>query len=124
MFEFIFNYVEKDTFIKYLRLLMVVCVYIIFRQYYSKYAQDKLIKQQVAQDERDQAEKPEKERLEKERHQEKLQQEAASFGWGKKTRQNAKVQQSLLEEKLEVLRQRNQSAYDAAEDEDIEDLLE
>lgn len=55
---------------------------------------------------------------------ESLEKEANEFGWGKKTRKNVKTTQAVLEQLAEETRQRHQSAYDAQEDADIEDLLE
>lgn len=124
MFEFIFDYVDKESFIKYLRLTVVVGFYLIFRQYYSKWAQAKAVKRQVELDRIEKAEKPEKERLEKLAQQEELIKESNSFGWGKKTRNTVKLQQAQLEEQLSEIRERNQSSYDAQEDHDIEELLE
>lgn len=124
MFEFIFDYVDKESFTKYLRLTVVVGFYLIFRQYYSKWAQSKAVKRQVDEDNIEKAEKPEKERLEKLAQQEELIKESKAFGWGKKTRNTVKLQQAQLEEQLSEVRERNQSSYDAQEDHDIEELLE
>lgn len=124
MFEFIFDYVEKDTFYKYFRLLIFVTLYILFRKYYSEWAKHKQIKRQLEIDEKEKLEKPGKEREEKLEAEQALQREAASFGWGKKTRKNVKLQESILTQEADELRERHQTAYDAAEDHDIEDLLE
>lgn len=65
--------------------------------------------------------------LKEQKKQEKLQKledEAKTFGWGKTTRRNVKRQEQALAEATESLRERHQGAYDAAEDHDIEDLLE
>lgn len=75
-------------------------------------------------DEKEKLEKPEKERKAREEGQQKLEKEAASFGWGKKTRRNIKVSQSVLDDQLMEVRERHQTAYDAAEDHDIDELLE
>lgn len=54
----------------------------------------------------------------------KLEDEAQTFGWGKVTRRNVKKQEKALADATEALRESHQGAYDAAEDHDIEDLLE
>lgn len=124
MFEFIYNYAEKEAVIKYLRLVIVVSFYLIFRQYYSTWAQKKYINDQVAKDEQEKLTKPERDEAARIAQEESLKKEAASFGWGKKTRNNVNTQQAILQDQLDVIRQRNQTAYDAAEDHDIEDLLQ
>ncbi|CAH2353432.1 processing of GAS1 and ALP protein 2 [[Candida] railenensis] len=124
MFEFIYDYVEKDTFTKYLRLVIFVAAYVIFRNYYSEWAKMKQVKRQIALDEQEKLDKPEKERKEKEAQAAKLKAEAATFGWGKKTRKNVKLVERELAESATTLRERHQTSYDAQEDHDIEDLLE
>ncbi|CAK7894852.1 processing of GAS1 and ALP protein 2 [[Candida] anglica] len=124
MFEFIFDYVERESFTKYLRLIIFIATYIIFRKYYSDWAKMKQVKRQIEQDNKEKEEKPEKDRKKRAEIEEKLTQEAATFGWGKKTRKNVKLSQSILEEQATELRERHQTAYDAQEDHDIEDLLE
>ncbi|MCP8716283.1 MAG: hypothetical protein M5E90_02570 [Asgard group archaeon] len=123
-FDEIFDYVEKDLFYKYFRLFLVVCTYLIFRKYYSSWAAKKQTQTQFAEDERELAEKSEREAREKKQNFDKLNDEAKEFGWGKKTRQNVKLTEALLEEYVAEQRQRKQTAYDAQEDADIEDLLE
>ncbi|QEL57995.1 hypothetical protein CJJ09_000025 [Candidozyma auris] len=89
---------------------------------------------QLGQDERDrqknrggqqkaQTRKEEKEAEANEKF-EKLDEESKTFGWGKATRRNVKRQEHLLNEAAETIQASEQSAYDAAEDHDIEDLLE
>lgn len=124
MFESLYSYLEKDEVTKYLRLVIVVSCYLMFRGVYTKWAGQKQIQRQVEQDKREKAEKPERELAEREALREKLENEAASLGWGKKTRQNIKVSQQVLEQEANILRERHQTSYDAAEDHDIEDLLE
>lgn len=124
MFEAIFNYIEREDFIKYLRLSIIVFVYVIFRQYYSNYAKAQQTKRQLLMDEKEKKEKPEREKKERLEKEKLLEKEAASFGWGKKTRKDVKTKQTILEDQLSELRERHQTVYDAAEDHDIEDLLE
>lgn len=124
MFEWIFDYVDREQFTKYLRLIIVVSCYILFRSYYTKYASQKLVKKQMEQDKKEKAEKPARESAERKALEEKLVAEAETVGWGKKTRKNVKLQQQYLEQQAAELRERHQTAYDAAEDNDIEDLLE
>lgn len=124
MFEIIFEYVEEDKFYKYFRLLIIVGMYMFFRRIYTEYAKQSQIKRQIAIDEQEKLEKPAKEERERAEKKEALESEAASFGWGKKTRKNVKLQETILQQESEDLRQRYQSSYDAAEDHDIEDLLE
>ncbi|EMG48503.1 PGA2 Processing of GAS1 and ALP protein 2 [Candida maltosa Xu316] len=123
-FDEIYDYVEKDTFMKYFRLFLVVCTYLIFRKYYSSWAVKKQTQAQYAQDERELAEKSARDAREKKETIEKIETEAQEFGWGKKTRNNVKLTEAVLQEYAAQQRQRNQSAYDAQEDVDIEDLLE
>lgn len=124
MFEIIFQYIDHDSFYKYLRLLIIVGMYLMCRNIYSEYAKQSQVKRQIALDEKEKLEKPVKEERERAEKEEALEKDAASFGWGKKTRKNVKLQESILQQESEDLRQRYQSAYDAAEDHDIEDLLE
>lgn len=124
MFEFIFEYIEQDKFYKYFRLLIIVGMYMFCRRIYTEYAKQSQIKRQIAIDEQEKLEKPAREERERAEKQEALEKEAASFGWGKKTRKNVKLQETILKQESEDLRQRYQSSYDAAEDHDIEDLLE
>ncbi|KAG7193205.1 uncharacterized protein KQ657_000965 [Scheffersomyces spartinae] len=124
MFEFIYNYVDKEEFTKYLRLTIVISFYFFCRHYYTKWATQHQIKRQIAMDNQEKLEKPEREKKEREAEQKRLEDEAASFGWGKKTRRNLKVSEAVLNDQLMQVRERHQSAYDAAEDHDIEDLLE
>lgn len=124
MFEEIFELVDRDTFTKYFRLTIVVCAYIIFRKYYSQWAANRQQKTQIEADEREKAEKPEKERREREELEKRLEDESKQFGWGKKTRKNIKITEAVLDQIAQEQRQRQQTAYDAQEDADIEDLLE
>ena len=124
MFESVFDYVDRDEFTKYIRLLIIVSCYILFRKYYTKYASLKLIKRQLEQDKKEKEEKPARDSAERQALHDKLAAEAETIGWGKKTRKNVQVHQLILEAQAAELRERHQTAYDAAEDNDIEDLLE
>lgn len=123
-FQFIYNYVDKDDFIKYLRLTVFVCLYVFARGYYANWSKAKQIKRQIDIDNKEKAEeKAMKEKASNEKL-EKLDEEAETFGWGKATRRRVKRQEQELEAKIQEVRDYNQSAYDAAEDHDIEDLLQ
>lgn len=124
MFEFIYDYVDRETFIKYFRLIVVVSVYLLARTWYSNYAKNALVNRQIAIDEKEKLDKPAKEKAKLELEEKKLKDEAKTFGWGKKTRRNVKLQQQILQDTADELRYRVQGSYDAAEDHDIEDLLE
>ncbi|KAK6460560.1 hypothetical protein DFJ63DRAFT_320729 [Scheffersomyces coipomensis] len=124
MKDFIFKYLDEGDFYKYLRLSIVVCAYLIFRKYYSKWAGNKQANDQFAQDKKELEAKPEKDRIAREEAERKLEEESKTFGWGKQTRKNVKSTQAFLEEQIEEQRQRHQTAYDAAEDHDIEYLLD
>lgn len=124
MFEVIFDYVERDDFFKYLRLTVLVAAYVIVRKYYSQWASYKQVKRQIEIAKREREAKPEKDRAEREALEASLAKESQTFGWGKKTRESVKLSANLLEAEAADLRQRHQTAYDAAEDHDIEDLLE
>lgn len=124
VFDFIFNYVDKASFLKYFRVVIIICGYVIIRGLYMNWAGKYHIRKQVERDEKEKAEKPSKDAKAKAELEEKLANEAKTFGWGKKTRKDNKLKEAIIEREFNELRQRQQSAYDAAEDHDIEDLLE
>lgn len=124
IFNFVYDYVEKDKLTKYLRLVIVVCVYIFLRSYYSNWAKTKYVKDQLALDKKEKEEEKEKKLDESRNKIEKLDAEASGFGWGKATRRKVKTLEIVVNETMAKLSEREQSAYDAAEDHDIEDLLE
>lgn len=124
IFEFMYNYVDQDNFKKYFRLIMIVCVYLFMRTWYTNFAKQKEIQRKLEEDKLYKEEKAKREQEEKEQKIENVEQEAQSFGWGKTTRRNVKRQEQILEEKIKEVNEANQSAYDAAEDHDIDDLLE
>lgn len=122
--EFIYNYVDKETFKKYFRLTIIVCIYIFARGYYSNWSKQRQVKNQLDLDNKmKEQEKAHKEKKEEEKL-ERVDDEAKSFGWGKATRRKVKHQEKILQDAAEEIRETNQSAYDAAEDHDIDDLLE
>ncbi|PSK33794.1 hypothetical protein C7M61_005138 [Candidozyma pseudohaemuli] len=124
IFNFIYKYVDEEQFKKYFRLIIIVCVYLFFRTWYTNWAKTKEIARRIEEDNRlAEARKEEKENEATEKF-ELLDNEAATFGWGKATRRNVKRQEHVLNEAAEQLRAAEQSTYDAAEDHDIEDLLE
>lgn len=122
--SFIYNYVEKDSFQKYLRLTVIVCFYVMLRTYYSSYAKNKEISRKLEEDKREKETRKEREHAKVESEMNLLDEEARTFGWGKTTRRNVKRQTRELEDRVEELREYHQGTYDAAEDHDIEDLLE
>lgn len=122
--DFIYNYVDKDNFTKYFRLVMVVCGYILFRGLYQNWATQYHVKQQVKRDEEEKALKEDRDAKEEKEKTQKLLDEAESFGWGKKTRKENKLKEAYIEHQFNEIRQRNQSSYDAQEDHDIDHLLE
>lgn len=124
MFQLIYDYFPKEDVQKYIRLVIFVGCYFFFRKYYTNWARKKQLERQLADDAKEKAEKPEKDRKEKEDLEQKLSNETKSFGWGKKTRAREKKKQAIVEQILDEERARYQSAYDAQEDHDIEDLLE
>lgn len=123
-FAFIYNYVEKDSFHKYLRLTIIVCFYVLARTYYSSYAKNKEISRKLEEDKIEKETRKEREQAKVEDEMTKLDEEARTFGWGKTTRRNVKRQTRELEDRVEELREYHQGTYDAAEDHDIDDLLE
>lgn len=123
-FAFVYNYVDKDTLHKYLRLTIIVCLYVFLRSYYSNYAKQKEIQRKIDEDKREKALEKEKAETEEAETLSKLDDEAQTFGWGKATRRTVKRQSAALKQQAEDLREYHQSAYDAAEDHDIDDLLE
>lgn len=124
MFEFIYSYVEREALVRYLRLTIFVAFYILLRGYYVNWSKQRQVKKQLEADEREKKEMPERKKEEAKKKKQELQEQAASFGWGKKTRKNVKLLEEQLRENADELRNRHQSSYDAAEDHDIEDLLE
>lgn len=123
-FEFIFEYVERDKFMKYFRLIVIIGGYLIVRSLYQGWAKNYHIKRQVERDEKEKVLKKEKEAQQEQAKVDRLNEEAEGFGWGKKTRKNIKLQQDKVEQQINEIRQRQQTAYDAAEDHDIDHLLE
>lgn len=123
-FNFIYNYVDKDTLHKYLRLTIIVCLYVFARGYYTNWSKQKQVRHQIDLDNKMKAEEKKRKEQEAEEKLEKLDDEAKTFGWGKATRRKVKHQERVLQDAAEELRESHQSAYDAAEDHDIEDLLE
>lgn len=124
IFEFIYNYVDKDDFKKYFRLIVIVCVYIFARSWYTNFAKTREIRKKLEEDNLLQLKRENNEIEPKDQSYEELELGAQSFGWGKTTRRNVKRQEQILEEKLLELTQAQQTAYNAAEDHDIDDLLE
>lgn len=86
------------------------------------YASKKHVERQIAMDEQEKAREPELKAKEEAEAQQKLEDEAQTFGWGKKTRAKYKSRQAILEQEIAELR--NREAFDADSDEDIKDLLE
>lgn len=127
--EFIYNYVDRDTFKKYFRLTIIVCIYVIARGYYANYAKTQQVKRQIAQDNADkQREKDQAVHAERIDNAQKelsaVEKQNQGFGWGKATRRKVKAQEQVVKLTEEQLRERQQSEYDAAEDHDIEEYLE
>lgn len=122
--EFIYDYADKESVHKYLRLTIIVCMYIFVRSIYSNWAKQKAIRNQLEQDKREKEQDAERKEQESTQKMEKLDQEAETFGWGKATRRNVKKQEQRLQATAEELQERYQGGYDAAEDHDIDDLLE
>ncbi|CAI5755556.1 unnamed protein product [Candida verbasci] len=123
-FDEIYDYVEKDTFIRYFRLSIFIFAYLVFRKYYSNWAAKKQSDHQARLDALEKENKPEQERIAKEQELELLESESKEFGWGKKTRRNVKVTEHVLNDIAAEQNLRNQSFYNAQEDADIEELLE
>lgn len=124
VFEFLYNYVEKDTLHKYLRLTVIVCIYLFVRTYYTNWSKQKQVRRQLDLDKKEKEMDAERKEQKEQEKIEKLDAEAKTFGWGKTTRRNVKKQEQALTEATEALRDQYQGAYDAAEDHDIDDLLE
>lgn len=123
MFEVIFDYVDKDQFFKYLKLVIIVAGYLFFREIYSNHMKIKQVEKQLKEDEEIKANKPEADRKKREEEDQRLENEAKTFGWGKRTRKNAKLAQRAIEDRAEETYNLS-SAYNAAEDHDIDYLLE
>lgn len=122
--QFIYNHVDEDVFKKYFRLVIIVCVYIFARQFYANWAKQKQIRHQLAADKAEKEMEQQRRETEASEVLERVDNEAKGFGWGKATRRNVKHQEKVLQDTSEQLRQQAQDGYDAAEDHDIEDLLE
>lgn len=124
IFEFIYNYVYRDTFQKYLRLTVIVCLYLFIRTYYTNWSKQRQVRRQLALSKKEAELDAEYKEKKKQENLQRLENEAKTFGWGKTTRRNVKKQEQELANITEALREKHQGAYDAAEDHDIEDLLE
>lgn len=123
-FQFIYNYVDEDNFKKYFRLTIIVCLYIFLRGYYSNWSKLKQVRRQLDLDKRIKEEEKKRKQKKEEEEQEQLDKELQSFGWGKATRRKVKNQEKVLQEAVDATREYHQGSYDAAEDHDIDDLLE
>lgn len=123
-FQFIYNYVDKDNLHKYLRLTIIVCLYIFVRGYYSNWSKQRQVRNQIDLDNKMKEQEKERKQREGEEKIEKLDEEAKTFGWGKATRRKVKRQEKILQDAAEEAREYHQGLYDAAEDHDIDDLLE
>lgn len=124
MFEGIFDYVDKDTYMLYMRLFCVLSFYLVARKWYTNWARQRQIKTQMEADEKEKSEKEERDKKAAQELEERLEAEANTFGWGKKTRKNVKLQEAILSSQVADLRERHQTSFNEAEDHDIEDLLE
>ncbi|RKP28993.1 hypothetical protein METBISCDRAFT_31981 [Metschnikowia bicuspidata] len=120
LLDFIDNYFDKKTIQKYLRLIIIVCVYLSVRTCYTNWTKQRQVRRQVDLDKQEQ----ERDTQLAEWKIKKFENEAQFFGWGKTTRRNVKRQEKALAEATAALREAHQTAYDAAEDHDIEELLE
>ncbi|AGO13203.1 AaceriAFR055Wp [[Ashbya] aceris (nom. inval.)] len=100
------------------RLLIIIAGYLLLRTQLQKLLANREIKRKLEQD-----------KAKEERKREKLvenpdqepEAETTAFGWGEKTRQRARRQEQLLQERVEQM-QREQAGGD--DDKDIADLLE
>lgn len=124
--DFIYEYVDKDTFKKYFRLVIIVCIYVFVRGYYSTYAKQRQIRRQLDLDskEKERAASKEASLDDAKKELEDVDEKNLGFGWGKATRRKVKTQEKVMQITEEEVRKRKQTAYDAAEDHDIDHLLE
>lgn len=121
--DWLYQYVDRDTLIRYIRLTACVLFYLILRNYYSSWIEKKQIQRQMEKDKKDKEEEPMRKEQLKAQKQESLEKEASSFGWGKKTRKNVKTQESKLEELADELQLGREAGFNPNEDRDIENLL-
>lgn len=124
VFSFVYKYVDQESLQKYLRLTIIVCLYVFARGYYTNWSKQRQVRHQLDLDNKLKAEEKKRKEQESEEKLEKVDEEAKSFGWGKATRRKVKHQEKILQDAADEIRETNQSAYDAAEDHDIDDLLE
>ena len=120
LLDFIDNNLDKKNIQKYLRLIVIVCVYLSVRTWYTNWTKQRQVRRQLELDKKEQ----EHDTQLADSKIKKFENEAQSFGWGKTTRRNVKRQEKALAEATAALSEAHQTAYDAAEDHDIEDLLE
>lgn len=116
----------RDGLIKYIRLVVLIACYVLARRYFTNWSKTRQVAQQVARDKQEKqdrldgkiqdAEEPIKGSVNPEL--------TSSFGWGKKTASLQKQKQKVVNDLVEQVRQETQSQYDAAEDHDIDYLLE
>lgn len=120
LLDFIDNYLDKKNIQKYLRLIVIVCVYLSVRTWYTNWTKQRQVRRQLDLDKQEQ----ERDTQLADSKIKKFENEAQSFGWGKTTRRNVKRQEKALAEATAALCEAHQTTYDAAEDRDIEELLE
>ena len=121
--DLLYDYVDRDTLVKYIRLAACVSFYLILRKYYSSWIEKKQIQRQMEKDKKDKEEEPMRKEQMKTQKKESLEKEAKSFGWGKKTRKTVKNQEIKLEELADDLQLGREAGFNANEDRDIENLL-
>lgn len=117
--------ITRESIQNYIRLVVLVACYILARGYYTNWSKTRQVARQLA------LEKKAKEQQEAEKKQGTSLDEGTvdpeavlSFGWGKKTASIQKKRQQAVNKLAHQVRERQQTAFDAAEDHDIEDLLE
>lgn len=126
MWENILPELTRESLQKYIRLVVLVACYVLARGYYTNWSKTRQVAQQLARDK-----KAKQDMLDGKAPAVEAQpvpkvdpETVAAFGWGKKTASQQKQREQVVSKLAEQVRQRQQSLYDAAEDHDIEDLLE
>ncbi|CCH60540.1 hypothetical protein TBLA_0D00300 [Henningerozyma blattae CBS 6284] len=111
---------QDMSILKWIRLVVIVGGYILFRNIVEKELQKRKIKNQIKEDEKAKVEAREKELIEDPLAE--VMTESINFGWGNRTRKRVEKQKDLFEKKAELLAQQQQYSHDES-DADIEDLL-
>lgn len=127
MLEGVFIDLSRESLQKFIRLVMIMACYVLARGYYTNWSKTRQVAKQIARDKQNQQARIDvklAESMEDSKCELMSEKEVVSFGWGKKTLQIQKEKEKKVKKLAEQVLQKNQTQYDAAEDHDIENLLQ